>query len=399
MRRSSVNDYAEAMRLRYEAANKAEKGRLLDEFTTMTGYHRKSAIRVLSGSSRAQKTAKVGRPKKYDAETVAALRRTWEAADRICGQRLAPFMGELVSKLQQWEELRVTEEVAEQLTQMSASTIDRLLRPYKDRGLRRPLSTTKPGSLLKAKIPIRTFAEWDDVRPGFMEVDLVAHCGDTTEGFYLNTLTAVDIATGWVACRAVWGKGQQRVGGAIHEVARTLPFPLLGLDSDNGSEFINHHLHTYCLNKQITFTRSRPYKKNDQAYVEQKNWTAVRRLIGYDRYSTRKALAQLAKVHRLSALYMNFFQPVMKLRHKSRNGARVRKTYYPAKTPYRRLLEFDLLSHDERDALERVYRNLNPVQLKRQLDAALEALWNTADLHPDRLRSVTATNDATYTPR
>ena len=232
-----------------------------------------------------------------------------------------------------------------------------------------------------------------------MEVDLVAHCGDTTEGFYLNTLTAVDIATGWVACRAVWGKGQQRVGGAIHEVARTLPFPLLGLDSDNGSEFINHHLHTYCLNKQITFTRSRPYKKNDQAYVEQKNWTAVRRLIGYDRYSTRKALAQLAKVHRLSALYMNFFQPVMKLRHKSRNGARVRKTYYPAKTPYRRLLEFDLLSHDERDALERVYRNLNPVQLKRQLDAALEALWNTADLHPDRLRSVTATNDATYTPR
>ena len=365
----------------------------------MTGYHRKSAIRVLSGSSRARKARKVGRPKKYNAETVAALRRMWEAADRICGQRLARFMDELVTKLQQWEELRATEEVAEQLSQMNPSTIDRLLRPNKDRGLRRPLSTTKPGSLLRAKIPIRTFAEWDEVRPGFLEVDLVAHCGDTTEGFYLNTLTAVDIATGWVACRAVWGKDQQPVGGAIHEVAKTLPFHLLGLDSDNGSEFTNQHLYTYCLNKQITFTRSRPYKKNDQAHVEQNNWTAVRRLSGYDRYLTKKALDQLAKVHRFSTLYMNFIQPVMKLRHKTRNGARVRKTYYPAKAPCQKLLEFDLLSHDERDALERVYCNLNPVQLKRQLDAALEALLNTSDLHTDRTRSVTATNDATYTLR
>ena len=276
MRRSSVNDYAEAMRVRYKTAGKAEKGRLLDEFTAMTGYHRKSAIRALSGGGRKRKVAKVGRPKKYDAETIAALRQTWEAADRICGQRLAPFMDELVAKLQQWEELRVTEEVAQKLCEMSASTIDRLLRPYRYRGLRRPLSATKPGSLLRAKIPIRTFAEWDEVRPGFMEVDLVAHCGDTTEGFYLNTLTAVDIATSWVVCRAVWGKGQQRVGGAIHELSRQLPFPLLGLDSDNGSEFINQQLLTYCHSKQITFTRSRPYRKNDQAHVEQKNWTAVR---------------------------------------------------------------------------------------------------------------------------
>ena len=164
---------------------------------------------------------------------------------------------------------------------MSVATIDRVLKPYRKRGLRRPFSTTKPGSLLKASIPIRTFADWDDKRPGFLEIDLVAHCGESTEGFYLNTLSTVDVATGWVEVRGVWGKGQQRVGGAIHQVGKQLPFPLLGLDSDNGSEFINHNLYAYCQREGITFTRSRPYKKNDAAHVEQKNWSVVRRLVGY----------------------------------------------------------------------------------------------------------------------
>ena len=281
MRRSSVSEYAEAMRERYRAGGRAEKGHLLDEFTAVTGYHRKSAVRLLSGRSRGRRAKKMGRPRRYDDEVAVALKQVWETADRICGKRLKPFMGELVAKMQEWEELRVTQDVADQLCQLSASTIDRLLRPHKDRGLRRPWSTTKPGSLLKASIPIRTFAEWDEDRPGFIEVDLVAHCGDTTEGFYLNTLTGVDIATGWVECRAVWGKGQDRVGGAVHEMSRSLPFPMLGLDSDNGSEFINHHLYAYCQRNEITFTRSRPYRKNDNAHVEQKNWTAVRRLVGY----------------------------------------------------------------------------------------------------------------------
>ena len=184
MRRSSVSEYVEVMKERYRSAGRADKSRLLDEFTEVTGYHRKSAIRLLSGVSGATgagATDRTGRPSKYGYETVAALRQVWEVAGRLCGRRLAPFMGELVTKLQQWEELRVTEEAAQQLCEMSASTIDRLLRPYKDRGLRSVLSTTKPGSLLKASIPIRTFAEWDDGRPGFIEVDLVAHCGETTE--------------------------------------------------------------------------------------------------------------------------------------------------------------------------------------------------------------------------
>ena len=385
-----MREYAEAMTKRYRRGSRAEKGHLLAEFTEVTGYHRKSAVRLLSGRSRREGGNKIGRPRRYDDEVVEALRQVWEVSDRICGKRLEPYMGELVSKLEQWEELGVTAEVAEQLCDLSASTIDRLLRPSKDRGLRRPWSTTKPGSLLKASIPIRTFTEWKEDAPGFVEVDLVAHCGESTEGFYLTTLTGVDIATCWVACQAVWGKGQERVGGAVHKMSNLLPFPLLGLDSDNGSEFINHHLYSYCERNGVTFTRSRPYKKNDNAHVEQKNWSVVRRLVGYDRYSTQAALARLQKVHQLSSQYMNFFQPTMKLQHKRRNGARVHKVYDTAKTPYQRLLERGVLSAEAHEALARTYRSLNPVRLKAQLDAALEALWATADRHQNHGPSVTA---------
>ena len=265
-----MREYAEAMRERYRKVCRAEKGELLDEFTAVTGYHRKSAVRLLSGRSRATRSQRMGRPRRYSDEVVVVLKQVWETADCICSKRLEPFMGELVTELVEWGELRVTDELAQQLCGMSASTIDRLLRPYKDRGLRRPWSTMKPGSLLKASIP-RIFAEWYEDQPGFIEVDLVAHCGETTEGFYLTTLTGVYIATGWVECQAVWGKGQDRVGGAVHKMSNSLPFPLLGLDSDNGSEFINHHLYTFCQRNEITFTRSHPYKKNDNAHVEQKN--------------------------------------------------------------------------------------------------------------------------------
>lgn len=204
---------------------------------------------------------------------------------------------------------------------MSASTIDRLLRPWRQNGTRRSLSATKPGSVLKGRIPIRAFAEWQENRPGFVEADLVAHCGESAEGFYLTTLSTVDIATGWVECVGVWGKGQNRVGGAVDRVRRRLPFPLLGLDSDNGGEFINQRLYDYCQRHGITFTRSRPYKKNDSCHVEQKNWSVIRRLVGYDRYSSRLAMETLNRVYDLVRLYVNFFQPVMKLVSKSRNGA------------------------------------------------------------------------------
>ena len=378
MRRSSVKEYTDTMKRRYTCASKSEKGALLDEFVEVTGYHRKSAVRLLSGSGRNGRSSNRGRPSVYSVEMKGALRSVWEASDRLCGKRLAPFAAELAQRLAEHGELRVSEEVMEQLSRVSASTIDRLMRPYKDRGLRRPFSTTKPGSLLKSQIPIRTFGEWDDDRPGFIEVDLVAHCGDTVEGFHLNTLTAVDIATGWVECQAVWGKGQERVGGAIAEVSRLLPFHLVGLDSDNGSEFINHHLLTYCQRNEITFTRSRPYRKNDSAHVEQKNWSVVRRLIGYGRYRSRESLRLLQRVYSLVRQYINYFQPVMKLRSKTRNGARVHKVYDEARTPYQRLLEYDVLDLEERQTMQRHYEFLNPLRLRNQIDQGVGALLRTA---------------------
>ena len=227
-------------------------------------------------------------------------------------------------------------------------------------------------------------------RPGFLEVDLVVHCGESAEGFYLSTLNTVDVQTGWVECHGVWGKGQEKVRGAIHEVRKKLPFALLGLDSDNGSEFINHELHVYCEREGITFTRSRPYKKNDSAHVEQKNWTVVRQQVGYDRYSSREALDQLNHVYGLLRLYVNFFQPVMKLMEKTRTGARVRKVYDTARTPYRRLLESAELSPQKRHELADLYLSLDPTMLRTQLDRALDQLWTMADRPHTKEASVTA---------
>ena len=287
---------------------------------------------------------------------------------------------------------------------MSPSSIDRLLRPWRRLGGRRPLTTTKPGSWLKNSIPIRTFADWQENRPGFLEVDLVPHCGESAEGFYLTTLSTVDIATGWSECVEVWGKGQERVGAAVHRVRQRLPFPLLGLDSDNGSEFINQHLYTYCHREGITFTRSRSYKKNDSCHVEQKNWSVVRRLVGYDRYNSRAALEVLNRVYNLLRLYINFFQPMMKLVAKTRHGAKVHKAYDTARTPYQRLLEADVLTEAKRQELAAVYHGLNPVLLLKQINENLERLWDLAE-HPQQYKarsrnnSVTLNYDATMAVR
>jgi hypothetical protein len=262
---------------------------------------------------------------------------------------------------------------------MSPSTIDRLLRPWRRFGGRRPFTTTKPGSLLKRSIPIRTFADWEEDRPGFLEVDLVPHCGESGEGFYLTTLSGVDVATGWSECIGVWGKGQSRVGAAVHRIRQRLPFPLLGLDSDNGSEFINHYLYNYCQREKITFTRSRAYKKNDSCHVEQKNWSVVRRLVGYDRYNSQAALESLNRVYDLIRLYVNFFQPVMKLVNKTRHGAKVHKVYDRARTPYQRLLETDVLKEAKRQQLAATYYALNPVWLLKQINDNLEDLWKLVE--------------------
>ena len=379
MTRGSVMEYLEAIRERYAKADRKEKGRLLDEAAQVTGRHRKSLIRALRTRPGPSPGKKRPRPRKYGPEAVRGLRAVWEAGDRMCGKRLQPFLAELASALEPHGELVLEAAVRRQVEEMSAATVDRLLKPHRRRGLRRPFGTTKPGSLLKAAISIRTFTEWDEGLPGFLEMDLVAHCGDSTEGFYLNTLSTVDVATGWVECRGVFGKGQERVGGAIHHIGQRQPFPLLGIDSDNGGEFINHKLYDYCRRKGITFTRSRPYKKNDGAHVEQKNWSVVRRLIGYERYSSKEALEQLNRVYRLVGRYVNLFQPVMQLQEKKRHGARVHKVYDTAKTPYRRLLEHGALSGEQGEEMEDLYCRLNPAGPLRQIQREQERLWIMAE--------------------
>jgi hypothetical protein len=268
------------VRPRYWKTDKAGKAHILDELVATTGYHRKYAIRVLNHSPKPKGLKKPGRRKVYQGEVVQALEQIWEIYGRICSKRLQPCSPEAVHVLKRCHALSLSAEVKALLLSMSRSTIDRCLKKAHFSQPQHGLSTTKPGALLKAAIPIRTFTPWDEERPGFMEIDLVAHCGETTQGIYLNTLTATDLATGWTECLGLPQKTQAAVSQAIHILRQRLPFPLLGLDSDNGSEFtlaphasagVNDTLYRYCLNEKITFTRSRPYWKNDQAYVEQKN--------------------------------------------------------------------------------------------------------------------------------
>lgn len=281
----------------------------------------------------------------------------------------------MVRVLRKNGESDITVEVETQLCKISPSTIDRMLRPFRQQGRRYSFSTTRPRSLLKNSIPIRTFTDWEENRPGYLEVDTAAHCGESVEGFYLNTLMAVDIASGWTEGSGVWGKSQERTGSAIHGIRRRFPFPVSGLDSDNGSEFINQHLFNYCRREHLTFTRSRSYRKNDNCHIEQKNGNIVRRVIGYDRYSSRQALETLNQVYYLLHLYINFFQPVMKLVSKSRQGARVHKVYDTAKTPYQRLRDLDVLTDAKKAELATSYSRLNPVKRLKQINQSLEHLW------------------------
>ena len=246
MTRRSIGEYAEAVRRRYFRAAKKAKTEILNEFVATTGMHRKAVIRSLNRRGRSSGKKKRGRPGLYGLEAMAALKVVWEASDCLCSKRLQPFLPELVGILKRCGELTTAGETEAQLCRMSPSTIDRVLRRWRGSGTRRGLSTTKPGTLLKNAIPIRTFSDWNENKPGFLEADLVAHCGDSGEGFYLTTLSTVDVATGWSEPVAVWGKGQERVGGAVYHARKQLPMPMLGLDSDNGSEFINQRLYTYC---------------------------------------------------------------------------------------------------------------------------------------------------------
>ena len=377
MRLKSKRELLETVQPRYLKANKREKQKILDEFTCATGYHRKYAIRVLKNQVQVQNRLK--RKTKtyktiYGSEVVQVLEHIWEIYGHLCSKRLQPFLPEAIKVLERCHEIKLAKDTKDLLLKISSASIDRCLRPVR---IKSPhgLSTTKPGSLLKNLIPVQTFTEWDAEQPGFMEIDLVAHCGTTTEGQFLNTLTCTDICTGWPDVTALRHRSQQAVSEAVEHMRQRLPFALLGIDSDNGSEFINDLLYRYCRDEKITFTRSRPYQKNDQAHVEQKNWSVVRHTVGYDRWETEQELTLLECIYHDLRLYINFFQPSFKLIAKERIGNRTIKRYDPAKTPYQRVLERKDISLQAKAQLMNLYVQLNPAELRRGIDQKTAKLW------------------------
>jgi hypothetical protein len=303
------------------------------------------------------------------------LVQVWEVSDRLCGKLLKPVIPDLLLSLERHGELFLSEEVRSQLLTISAASIDRLLRIHKRDAVRQPHRKPPHPSSLKSQVPIRTWSEWRDMKPGSVQADLVLHCGESTEGFYLTSLCVIDVATGWTELEAVWGLGQHRVTAAVHLARGRLPFELHALHTDNGAEFINQTLFAYCRREQISFSRGRPYKKNDQAYVEQRNHLAIRRLVGHDRLRSQKAQRLLHQLYSLLRLQLNFLRPVRKLVSKQRLGAKVVKHYDQPRTPYQRLLESACLAEQIAHDLALVRDRINPAELHRRIASTLQQLW------------------------
>ena len=372
---ASKRELAGRVAPRYREARRREKSAILAEFVAATGYARKSAIRVLGGPIPPPGPIRRPRPRRYSAAVLGALSIAWAAADCICAKRLVPFLPELVPSLERHGHLTIADDVREQLLTVSPATVDRMLRPL--RAPVRGATTTKRGVLLKHQIAVRTFADWSDARPGFMEADLVAHCGGVISGAYLHSLVLTDVATGWTECLALRVRTQQAVVTALDRARQLLPVPLLGFDTDNGSEFLNADLFAYCAREAITFTRGRSYHKDDQCFVEQKNGAVVRRLVGYDRLEGERAYRQLAELYRAARLYVNFFQPSLKLRDKERVDGRARRTYDRARTPFQRLAASGVLDVERQTRYAAIFEALDPVRLLRQIERLQDALWRT----------------------
>lgn len=370
----AVLEYALAVRPRYKAAGRQEKKRILDEFCETTRMHRKAVIRLLNRQVRPE-TRRAGRPRRYGSEVTQALVKVWQVGDRMCGKLLAAVMPSLVEALERHGELVVRPEVRSLLLEISPASIDRLLGRHRRRLGMQPQRRRPASSGLKAEVPIRTWSEWKAVAVGSLQADLVLHCGESTEGFFLTTLCAVDVATGWTELQPVWGLGKQRVGTAVHHIRQRLPFPLKSLHTDNGSEFINHTLFNWCRREKVSFTRGRSYRKNDQAYVEQRNWLTVRRQVGYDRLASKQAYALLGQLYPLLGLQLNFFRPIRKLVAKDRLGPRLLKRYDEPRTACQRLLESGTLSQEERGQLKAKLQTINPAELQRRIDRLLRQLW------------------------
>ncbi len=380
MERSSRKDYLRRIHPRYRQASPTEKRRILDEFCANCGYHRKYAIRLLNGPPPpppGPPPVRARRPRSvtYGPRLISILKAVWEVADYPWSVRLKALLPEWMPWIRR--RFRLTPELERQLLRISPRSIDYRLRPHKRQLRRRLYGRTKPGTLLKHHIPLKT-DRWDVQQPGFTEIDLVTHSGSSASGDFCQSLNLTDIYTTWTEARAVLGKGQEGVRRALDEMRQTLPFALKGIDSDNGSEFINDHLYRYCQAQQIQFTRGRPYKKDDNAHIEQKNWTHVRRLLGYLRYDSPPALEAINNLYRHELrLFQNLFLPSVKLERKVRVGSRLRRRYQAPQTPYQRLCACpNSVLHPDRVAeLKRLRDTLDPFALSHTIQTKLERIF------------------------
>lgn len=391
---------ADATAKRYQQAPKKARGVILNEFTKLTGYGRKYAAWLLSNWKRRRVRTMGGvrtiyvlglkkrrprgenrpkRPATYGADILRHLKTLWAIAGGLCGKRLAPFIRETLPALERFEEISLKREQCTKLLKISPATIDRLLAPERKKYRLKGRATTKPGTLLKHQIPVRTFADWDDKRPGFMEADLVSQDGGFLSAEVIHTLTLTDVASGWTELGALKSKARRWVLEALEQIRTRLPFPLLGIDSDNGGEFINEELMAYCAARKLTFTRSRPYKKNDNCFVEQKNYSVVRQAVGYARMDSDEELQVLKELYIPLCLLTNYFLPSAKLVKKTRDGSHLTKVHDTPQTPLCRLLSDKRIDRATKAKLKRVYQSLNPAQLRREISRCQERLETLAE--------------------
>lgn len=376
------DELLEAVAARYRAATRAEKTCILTEFAEISGYHRKHAERLLRREDVVDRSRPRPARRVYDEAVQEALVVLWEASDRICGKRLKPLIPLLISAMERHGHLILDEAVRVRLLAISAATIDRVLAPVKAIGPGRGRRRNAHSSAVRRSVPVRTYADWGDPAPGYMEADLVAHSGPSANGSFVQTLTLTDIATGWTECAPLLFREQRLLSEVMTALRPALPFPLLGFDTDNDSVFMNETITGWCEAANVEFTRSRPYRKNDQAHVEQKNGAIVRRMVGYRRYTGIAAAGELALLYRSMRLYVNFFQPSFKLMEKTRDGARVTKRYHPPLTPFQRVQAHPSVPQAAKGDLATQFTQLDPVVLLRDIREAQARLAALADATP-----------------
>ena len=377
-----------AIRDRYARSGRQEKSRILDELVAIAKIHRKHAQRLLrTTKARRRSDPRPGR-RIYDEAVRESLVLLWEASDRICGKRLKFLLPVLLESMERHGHINLATEVRGALLSMSAATIDRALREARQRSGGRKRSRAMAAASLRRSVPVRTFSDWNDPPPGFFEADLVAHSGPRADGSFVQTLVLTDIATGWTDCMPLLFREQTLLTEVLSQMRTQLPMPVLGFDTDNDTVFMNATVSDYCAANGIEFTRSRPYRKNDQAWVEQKNGAIVRRMVGYRRYEGLEAAAELGRLYASARLFVNYFQPSFKLAEKHRDGARVRKKYRNPATPSQRLLTDPRTSAQVIQRVSEVRETLDPVRLLQDIRARQQRLVDMADIP---LQATTAT--------